>query len=106
MMFNVETISCGRAAKVATELVSKDVLLKGQLNNPEATVGYIVPWGDTAAVRFLTAALRQGIVIKSADEAFVLDGNKRYPAGSLIIENRANDKDLAGKYNVWLIAPA
>lgn len=97
MMYNVESHSCRKTVKVATTLVDKDQPLKGKLSNPDATVGFIVPWGDMAASRFLTAALRAGIVVKSADEAFVLDGSKRYPAGSLIIENRNNAKGLAAK---------
>lgn len=97
MMFNVETKSCGKTVKVATHAVRKDQVLTGKLTNPDATVGYIVPWGDMAAGRFLTAALQAGIVLKSADEAFVLDGKTQYPAGSLIIEKRNNDKAIAAK---------
>ena len=96
-MFNVDTKICGKAPKVSTNRVAKTLPLKGELTNSDATVGFIVPWGDMAAGRFLTAALQAGIALKSADEAFTLDGGKQYPAGSLIIENRVNNNDLAVK---------
>ncbi len=94
MMFNVETASCGNAVSVASSTVSADLPLQGSVSNPEATVAFLVPWGDMAAGRFLTAALRAGINIKSADEAFVLNGNTRYPAGTLVIETGVNSDGL------------
>ncbi|WP_026376663.1 M14 family zinc carboxypeptidase [Aestuariibacter salexigens] len=95
MMFNVETVACDRAVSVQGEFIAADLPLEGEVVNPEASVGYVVAWGDMAAGRFLTAALRAGITLKSADEAFTLNEQKRYPAGSLIIERRSNDADLS-----------
>lgn len=98
MMFNVESVACDRAVRVDGGLVAADDSLSGNVTNPDASVAYIVPWGDITAVRFLTSALRAGISLKSADAAFVLDGKQRYPAGSLIIEHRANKGiDLAAE---------
>lgn len=71
--------------------------LVGHVSNIDATVGFVVEWGDMAAGRFLTAALLQGISVKSADKAFVLDNKHHFSAGSLIIEKRANDDGLASK---------
>ena len=93
-MFNVEAIACNRSVRVNSEPVRGDARLPGKVTNPDATVAFIVPWGDMAAGRFLTSALRQGLTVKSADEAFVLEGSKKYPAGSLILEQRRNPDDL------------
>lgn len=94
LMFNIDTDTCGKSVKVSGTEVNANDKLDGQVNNPEATVAFIVPWGDMAAGRFLTAALHAGITIKSADEAFQLDNKKSYPAGSLIIERRTNSYSL------------
>lgn len=97
LMFNVDTDTCGKSIRVATAPVSPDMKLEAKLTNMNATVAYLVPWGDLAAVKFLTTALRQGLVVKSADKAFELDGNKQYPAGTLIVERRRNGDDVADK---------
>ncbi|NQZ83905.1 MAG: peptidase M14, partial [Colwellia sp.] len=97
LMFNIDTNACGKNIKVTSHKVESDSQLIGELSNPAATVAYLVPWGDMAAGRFLTAALQAGITVKSADKAFTLDNKTNYPAGTLIIENRTNKGDLATK---------
>lgn len=96
-MFNIDTDVCGNEVKVASHSISADTPLIGKVTNPDATVAFIVPWGDMAAGRFLTAALRAGINVKSTDKAFTLDNKTTYPAGSLIIEHRRNDDTVASK---------
>ncbi|XQW85443.1 M14 family zinc carboxypeptidase [Thalassotalea piscium] len=97
LMFDVDVDHCGKAINVASEIVTKDDLLMGHVANLNATVAYIVPWGDMAAGRFLTAALMQNISVKSADKAFVVDNKHHFSAGSLIIEKRTNPEGLADK---------
>ena len=97
LMFNVDSYSCDDAVDVASHKVTADAPLNGKVVNPNASVAYLVPWGDMASGRFLTAALRQGIRVKSADKAFTTGDNHNYPAGSLIVEVKANDSDLAAK---------
>lgn len=95
LMFNIDTTSCGKAIDVASDPVSADTPLKGEVSNTQAKVAYLVPWGDMAAGRFLSAALQAGLTIKSADKAFVLDNTTAFTAGTLIIEVKANDDKLA-----------
>ncbi|WP_085305605.1 M14 family metallopeptidase [Colwellia polaris] len=97
LMFDVDVDACSKTVKVANNLIESDNKLNGQVINPDATVAFIVPWGDMAAGRFLTAALQQGITIKSADQAFTLANNQQFTAGTLIIEKRRNDDDIAAK---------
>ncbi len=94
LLFNIDTVSCDDGLSVKGSLVAADDKLKGNVENADASVAYIVPWGDAAAGRFLTAALRDGISLKSADEAFTLDDKLSFPAGSLIVEVKANDSDI------------
>ncbi|MFT2089922.1 M14 family zinc carboxypeptidase [Paraglaciecola sp. 2405UD69-4] len=97
LMFNVDTDTCGKAVSAkAIQLEASDKLV-GSVANPDANVAYLVPWGDMASVHFLTQALQQGLIVKSADKAFQLDSKQSFPAGSLIIEKRRNSADLAAK---------
>ena len=97
LMFDVDVDTCGKTVKVESHLIKKGDKLVGNVINPNATVAYIVPWGDMAAGRFLTAALQQNIIVKSADKAFVLENEYKFSAGTLIIEKRSNDDELATK---------
>ncbi|GAB2992958.1 M14 family metallopeptidase [Psychrosphaera aestuarii] len=94
LMFGVNVEKCGKTPNVKTTLLAEDAPLVANITNPDGKVGFIVPWGDMAAGRFLTAALRKGLSIKSADQAFILENGKTFPAGSLIIERRKNNQDL------------
>jgi hypothetical protein len=94
LMFNIDTDSCKAGIKVTTRDVKIDHQLLGKVNNPDASVAYLIPWGDMAAGRFLTTALRAGINIKSSDKAFTLANKTKYPAGTLIVEVKANDNKL------------
>ena len=96
LMFNVDVNTCNKQVNVESHAVNSNEILIGMVTNLQAKVAYIVPWGDMAAGRFLTAALLENITIKSADKAFTLE-NKHYGAGSLIIEKRSNSNDLAEK---------
>ncbi len=97
-MFNVTVNKCNTVRAVEGELTDKAYFIPSSVTNPDATVAFIVPWGQSTASRFLSHVLRQGIVVKSADMSFVNLG-RRYPAGSLIIEVAANDAGLSEKLN-------
>ena len=94
LMFNVDTESCDDAVKAEGEMITADMPLQSELVNADAKVAYLVPWGDMSAGRFLTAALRAGIRVKSADQAFKMESGS-YPAGTLIVEVAQNGKNLA-----------
>jgi hypothetical protein len=95
LMFNIETDACNRVAKVKSISIDETHKLPGSVLNPKASVAFLVAWGDMAAVRFLTGALQQGLVVKSTDKAFVLEDKQAFAAGSLIIERRVNKADYA-----------
>lgn len=93
IMFNVDMNVCGRAVDVASTDVTPDRIGAGSLNTTDATVAYLVPWGDMAAGRFLASALREGLDVKIIDEGFSL-GGRSYSAGTLIIDVARNDDSL------------
>jgi hypothetical protein len=65
--------------------------------NSEA-YAYIVPWNGMNSVRFLNAALENGIIIRKQNKAFEQKGVK-YPAGTMIILNSDNDDNIIEKLN-------
>ncbi len=99
LMFNVDTDTCDDPVKVSSTQVDFEQPLKAEFARTESTnvqpVAFIVPWGDMSAGRFLTAALQQNLVVKSADQAFQLRDKQSFPAGSLIIERRTNSPAFA-----------
>tara|TARA_R110000751_G_scaffold49117_1_gene109519 strand:+ start:26424 stop:29162 length:2739 start_codon:yes stop_codon:yes gene_type:complete len=95
LMFNIETDACNKVIKANSVSIEESHKLQGEVLNPQASVAFLVEWGDMASVRFLTAALQQGLVVKSADKAFVLEDKRAFAAGSLIIERRVNKADYA-----------
>lgn len=95
-MFNVTVDRCNSVSNVDGAMSGEEYYAPGVVSNPGATVAFIVPWGQSTSSRFLSHALRGGLVVKSADMSFV-NLDREYPAGSLIIEVQANESGLAGK---------
>ncbi len=95
LMFNLDVLACQTLKTSSLQAFDADQDLAPSINNPQPQVAYLVPWGDMAAGRFLSHALRAGIQIKSSDLPFTLSDQSSYPAGTLIIEVKNNDQDLA-----------
>jgi hypothetical protein len=93
LMFNVAAIECKRRLSIRLEPVT-DFKVPGTLENSQAKLAFIVPWGTNAAGRFLTAALAQDLHVLSNDKPFTLQG-RHFPAGSLILKTKQNPADLA-----------
>ena len=95
LMFNVTTDRCADEATGALASFTMDTPTPGMFVNPDATFGFIAPWGSTSSARLLAAALREGIAVSSSDFAFTHAG-VAYPSGTLIFRNSATP-DLAAK---------
>ncbi len=94
IMFGVPCVASNGNAKGEFESVTPDDhALPGVVSGGSAKVAYLVPWGSMAAARLLTAALRDGLVILTADKAFT-QGETPYPAGTLIFKTSDNPGDL------------
>lgn len=93
LQMNLNVERCGSAPRAELTPVDPSSTLVGRVENPDAAVAFIAPWGDRNAVAFLSAALRAGFVVRSADEAFVIDG-RRWPAGSLVLPRAGAPEDM------------
>ncbi|MBU2977193.1 M14 family metallopeptidase [Alteromonas sp. C1M14] len=90
LLFNIDTAACSKQVKVDSITVTAETPLEGYVTNTDAQVAYLVPWGDSAAGRFLTGALKAGVKLKSVDAAITLESGEPFPAGTLVIETKAN----------------
>jgi hypothetical protein len=86
VMFNVTTDRCADDPSASLPAFAANTPLPGAVTRPEASYGFLAPWGSTASVRLLAAALREGIAVSSSDFGFTHDG-RAYPAGTLIFRN-------------------
>ncbi len=93
LMFNIDADTCNRAPAGDFVRHGTDLILAGAVVGGEASVSYIVPWGEASAVRFLSQALQRGLTVKSNDKAFTNLGNN-YPAGSLILDVADNPQNI------------
>lgn len=87
LQFGVEAIASATRSQGSFEPFTS--MPAGQVSGTGAAVAYLAPWGATAAARFMTAALREGLRLHSSDRKFVLDG-RTYPAGTIIVQVKDN----------------
>ena len=110
VMMNIRADTCNRAVSGPLVPTGPELVQPGTVSGGTGSVGYLVRWGTAASARLLTAALRQGLRVKSADIAFTHQG-ERYPSGTLIVDaadNPANLRsvmtDLASKSGADVVA--
>jgi hypothetical protein len=96
LLFNVECIAGNTVSTGSFEPAKASRIVAGQMHGGGASVAYLVAWGNQAAGRLLTAALRQDLTVHSSDKPFTQDGVK-FPAGSLILKVSANPADLSDR---------
>ena len=101
LMFGVEARACTRKLSVEADLVSADAFDANfvRLRNvdlADAEVAYLVPWGTQGAVRLLAGALQQGLDVLSPDRGF-RQGDRDYPAGTLVFKTLDNPSDLGDR---------
>jgi hypothetical protein len=88
LMYNLEVLTCGDEPSGSLTLLPAQPAPAMQSALPQANYGWLAPWGSTAAVKLLAAALREGVAVSSPDQAFTL-GGRTYPAGTLIFRKSA-----------------
>ena len=94
VMYNVEAVAAGAASSGDFEDWKLTEMPAGKVIAAQAPIAYLVPWGTTAAGRFLTAALRKDLTVLGLDKETVQNG-RTYPRGTLVIRTAENPPDLA-----------
>ena len=98
LMMNVEIDPCRESVSGDFTPAGPDLIHPGSVSAVEDAVAYLVPWGSAPAIRFLAGALREGLAVKSNDEAFTHNG-QRYPSGTLILDVADNPDHLSELIN-------
>jgi len=96
MQYGVSAVSSSDVSKGSFEAVKPGEALPGKVIGSKPEVAYLVPWGVSAAARFLAAGLQEDLKILTSDKAFKLAG-RTYPTGSLILKVKDNAPDAAEK---------
>lgn len=96
LQYGVQMVSLSRPSAGDFIPVPANFVVPGSVQGPAKPVAYLIPWGTTAAGRFLAAALQQDLRIASADRSFVLNA-RAYPAGTLIMQTSENPADLPAR---------
>lgn len=96
LMAGVEAVPCNAPPTVAQRAVGADTRAPGRIEGAGEPVAWVVPWGEAPAVRFLAAALRDGLRVATSDEGFRA-GGVDFPAGSLVLRRAANPADAAAR---------
>ena len=95
LQYNIAAVTAAEASKGAFAMLPREYRPLGGVVGAKAEVAYLVPWGMASSVRFLSAALQEGLRVLSNDKAFKQDG-RAYLPGTLIVkvlENPANVAD-------------
>lgn len=92
LLFNVPTQKCAGVPSVQTAAVGPELIRPVAIAGSDATYGYAIDPG-TAGMRFLTAALKEKLPVRSIEEAFTLDG-KAYSGGAFIVPRAGSPADL------------
>lgn len=92
MLYNVESVNAAEVSPGDFTPVTGPYQPAGTVSG-RAEVAYLVPWGSQASGRFLTAALRAGVKLLSANKAFTQNG-RHYPSGTLIAIVKDNPATL------------
>lgn len=95
LAYNTPAIQCRTRPGVAVTPLSGDTSLNGGVIGGSNAAAWIAPPG-LSSMRFLAAALRDGLVVRTAEAPFTLDG-RDWPAGSLVVTRGANGADAPAR---------
>ncbi|MDP2958200.1 MAG: hypothetical protein Q8N53_17365, partial [Longimicrobiales bacterium] len=92
LLWDVELLVAMRPTGASTIPMNGTRQLRDAMSLPDATVGYLLPWGTRGAAS-VAEALRAGIRVRSAGGDFVL-GGRRFAVGTAIVRTSENEPNL------------
>lgn len=96
-LFNLDIAACSQTISAESERVDATRIDSGHIEEGNAEYGYAVRWGDMNSGRLLTAALQEGLRVRSADRAFTHADGREFPAGSFVIPRAGNEDNLTAR---------
>ena len=95
VMFNLPFARCGTVPSVSTTPAGPALIRPGSVAQADAPYGYLVQPG-VAGLKLMTAALQQGLTVRSLARAFE-NGGRRWPSGTMLITRAGNPADLEAR---------
>ncbi len=95
LAYNTPAVQCRTRPAVAVSPLSGDTPLNGGVIDGTNAAAWIARPG-LSSMRFLAAALRDGLVVRTAEAPFTLNG-RDWPAGSVVLTRGANPADAAAR---------
>ena len=96
LMFDVDVVASDRVTAVkARDFRAEEEPAAAATQPPAGTIGFLMPWGSGAAAT-VTAALRGGIRVQTADEAFT-HGGRKYAIGTAFVRLADNPDGTAAR---------
>ncbi len=93
LQYNISAMASSDVSQGSFEEV-KPGRTPGKVIGGKPEVAWLIPWGTSAAGRFLAAALRAGVRVTTTDHSFKLDG-RTYPNGTLIVKVKEQPAGVA-----------
>ncbi len=93
LQYGVAAVGTADVSKGSFEPVKAGELPAGKVIGSKPEVAYLVPWGVSAAARFLASGLLEGLQIATTDKAFKLAG-RTFGSGTLIVKVKENPADV------------
>ena len=94
LMFDVDVVASDRVSTVKSREVRAEEETAAAVTPPPAgTIGFLMPWGSGTAAA-VTAALRQGIRVQTADDTFT-HGGRSYAIGTAFVRLSENPEGSA-----------
>ena len=92
LMNGVQARYCNQVSTGQMSLLSKDDPIAASIG-VQGAYAYVIPWTDGGQARLVIAALKEGLVAKTTDEAFVQNG-RTFPMGSVVLPVAQNPETL------------
>ena len=102
LMFNTPADRCASTPSVSLTAATEAMVAPVAIANANGAFGWLVAPG-AAGGRLMTAALRQGVALRSMDKAFTHAG-RRWPSGTLVIPRVGAAADLPARMAEWAAA--
>jgi hypothetical protein len=93
LAFNIEAVPAATPSSGDFQDWLPDSRVEGVVRPADNAIAYIVPWDNTAAGRFLTAALQRDLDVLGLDKGFRQVG-RDFPRGTLVLRTAANPANL------------
>jgi len=93
LLYGVEMYTAEQASTGRISVLTAPPVPAGGIRGEKAHLAYVISWGTNSAASALAALFREKVRVHAAGKGFTL-GERKFPAGSLIVKVKDNPDDL------------